>query len=172
MIQKIQKQFLSAFTLIEVLVVTALISIMSAILLVDFGSGRITQQLEGSARVVVSAVREAQNFALTGHQGVAGTDPCAYEVAWSGTTYTLTYEYKDGAGVCSQSQLLNTSTLADGISFLGASGNVSFAPPHAVMTPATTATIVLSKAGSDHAVCVCSSGLINNTVGNSCTGSC
>lgn len=156
-----------AFTLIELLVTVAIVSIVSGVLLVSSGNNRSTEQLENAARQVVGAFREAQNYALTGYQGVANTDPCRFTVAWSGTGYTTTYSYKDGAGACTQTAGLRSYQLGDGVVFSG-TGSVYFTLPHATLVPAANVTIALTKAGSTHVVCVSASGLINNYDGTSC----
>lgn len=157
-----------AFTLIEVLVVLAILSIMSSVLLFDYSSGRVTQELEGTAREVASAFREAQNYALTGYQGVASTNPCRFVVAWSGSAYTTTYWYKDGSGACTLSTVLRSYTLGSGVVFSG-TGNFYFTLPHASVSFAgASLPVALSKAGSNYVVCTYQSGLINHFSGTTC----
>lgn len=167
--EKIKKNILRAYTLIEVVAVMAIISIVSSVILVNVRSSRIPRELESNARLVVSVFREAQNYALTGHQGVVGTDPCGYEVWWNGVAYGTTYHYKSG-GVCNPTPTFSLAayTLQSGVSFSGAGSSVTFAPPHAVMNPTTDVTVTLTKAGSSHVVCVRASGLINNNAGAAC----
>ncbi len=157
-----------AFTLIELLIVIAILSTLSTIMLVDFGGSRTNQELDEAAREVASAFREAQNYALTGYQGVSNTIPCRYDVSWANTAYLLTYFYKNGAGVCNQSAVVRTYTLRKGIAFTGA-GNFSFSPPHAVVSfAAVSVPVTVSKAGISYTVCTYNSGLINHTAGNAC----
>lgn len=161
------RKTLSAFTLIELLVTVAIVGIVTSALLVSSGNNRTTEQLENSARQVAGAFREAQNYALTGYQGVTGTDPCRFTVAWSGTGYTTTYSYKDGAGACTQTASLRSYQLADGVAFSG-TGSFYFTLPHATIVPANNVTVSLTKAGSTHVVCVSATGLINNFDGTTC----
>ncbi len=161
------RKTLAAFSLIELLVTVALISILSGVILAVSGNDRTSEQLENSARQVAGAFREAQNYALTGYQGVTGTDPCRFTVAWSGTGYTTTYSYKDGAGACTQTASLRSYQLADGVAFSG-TGSFYFTLPHATIVPANNVTVSLTKAGSTHVVCVSATGLINNFDGTTC----
>lgn len=160
--------FLPAFTLIEILVILAIVGILSTIMLVDFGSSRVTQELEGSAREVAGAFREAQNYALTGYQGVTGSDPCRFDVTWGASAYTTVYWYKDGAGDCTQSSLLRSYTLRNGIVFSGV-GTYHFTLPHAAVSfGGASLPVTLTKAGVAYTVCTYANGLINHYAGASC----
>ena len=67
------------FTLIEIMVVMAIIGIVTAVTIVSFGSGKERKAVEGQARKVAAAIREMQNYALTGKQ--IGTNvPCKFGV--------------------------------------------------------------------------------------------
>ena len=158
---------IAAFTLIELLVTVAIVSIATGVLLVSSGNNRTSEQLENAARQVAGAFREAQNYALTGYQGVTGTDPCRFTVAWGGTSYSTTYSYKDGAGACTQTSSLRSYQLGDGVVFSG-TGSFYFTLPHATIVPAANVTVPVVKGGSTHVVCVSSTGLINNYDGSSC----
>ncbi len=159
------KTNLFAFTLIELLVVVAIMGIAATIILVDWSGARTKQQLDTSAREVEALIREGQNYALTGFQRVAGSEPCAFRVTWGGSDYSLTYRYKS-AGACTQSLVLQSYTLANGITFSAAS-SVDFTLPHGDFSGATR-TIVLSKLSTFHTVCVYTNGLINNIPGAAC----
>jgi len=56
----------NGFSLVELVIVMAIISIMTAVGLVSLQSSRTATQLEASGREVAAAIREAQNNALTG----------------------------------------------------------------------------------------------------------
>ena len=129
--KKIQKN-LQGMTLVELLVVTAIIGIASSIILVDWGDDRTVQDLATATRNVEVAVREAQSYALTGYQGLANTQPCRFLFSWNGSVYTIDYMYKDGAGVCNQVQnpTLRTYSLLGGVSFI-TGWSLSFSLPHA-----------------------------------------
>lgn len=157
-----------AFTLIEVLITVTLLGILSTVMLVSFGSGRINQELEGAAREVAGAFREAQNYALTGHQGVSGTDPCRFTVSWGGTSYSTTYFYKDGSGNCTQFSVIRSYVLRNGVVF-GSSGSYYFTLPHATVSfVGANLPVSVTKAGVSYVVCSYASGLINHYTGSSC----
>ena len=163
------RQTKRAFTLIEILITLTIISLVSTALLVNFNSSdRIGRELEGSAREVASAFREAQNYALTGYQGVAGTDPCRFDVSWGGSTYGTVYRYKDALGACTRSAALRSYELRNGIVFSGA-GSFYFTLPHAdVSFGAESQPVGITKAGSGSTICVYRSGLINHFTGATC----
>lgn len=159
---------MKAFTLIEIMIVLTILGILSSMLLADFSGSRVNQELEGAAREVAGAFREAQNYALTGYQGVANTDPCRFDVSWGGSTYTITYLYKDGAGVCGTPTVIRSYTLRSGAVFSGA-GSYNFTLPHAVMSfGGVSLPVIVTKASHSYVVCSYSSGLINHYIGASC----
>lgn len=167
--QKTSKNF-KAFTLIEALIVVAIIAIVTAIILVSYSNSRTAQQLESAAREVEAAVREAQSYALTGYQGVVATDPCRFEVAWSGSTYSVTYWYKDTNDNCNRSLVLGSYAVRNGVAFTSG-GSFYYTPPYATASFAGTnasQAVVLTQSSSWQVVCVYANGLINNRTGASC----
>lgn len=83
---KIRQRFLSGsraysagFTLIEVLITTAIISIITAVSLVFVGNLREQGAVDGVSRQVAAAIRETQNYALTGRNiRAVGEVPCLF----------------------------------------------------------------------------------------------
>lgn len=164
---------LKAFTLIEILIVIAIIMIMSAVILTNYSSSRSAEQLESAAREVEAAVREAQSYALTGYQGVVGTDPCRFQVTWSGSSYSVTYWYKNSVtDACDRSLVLGSYAVRNGVTFNSGS-NFYYTPPYATAVfsppppPPTGLPIVLRQASTYHTVCVYARGVINNRTGQS-----
>jgi len=158
------KKNLPAYTLIEMLVVLAIIGITSTILLVDWSGNRTIQYLDSSGGEVQAIVRSAQNYALTGVQGVAATQPCSFRIQWSGSSYQIMYYYKNG-GACGQLSTLSSYTLANGVTFDSA-GSFDFTVPYATVSGSQT--IPLVKLGVNHVVCVYTSGRINHVTGPTC----
>jgi prepilin-type N-terminal cleavage/methylation domain-containing protein len=157
-----------AFTLIEVMVVVAIIGIMAGIVIIPLGNGRIERELEANAREFVGVVREAQNYALTGRQAVAGTDPCRFHMSWSGSNYTLTYWYKDAGGTCNQTSPMAAYTLKNGVVF-GNSDTLYFTLPHANLDFSTGSRgATLTKQSISHIACVYADGRISDQSGASC----
>lgn len=161
------KKSLSAFTIIEMVVVLAIIGIITVIMLRDWSGGRTTQQLDSAGREVEAVVREAQNYALTGSQGVPGTEPCQFQITWGGAGYTTIYWYKNAAGACNQQLAgFRSYTLKNGVTF-SAGGSFSFSLPHAGVVGGSQ-TILLTKSGASQVVCVSASGLISTQSGANC----
>lgn len=160
---------LRAFTLIEIAVVVAIIGILSSLLFSGFSSGRSAKAVETNAREFVGIVREAQNYALTGKQLIAGTDPCGYVVDWSGASYTMTYKYKNAGGACSQSSIVTTYSLKGGASF-SATGSLEFGLPHGVIVGLASGSraVVFTKSGVTHVACVYFNGRMLDQAGSTC----
>lgn len=156
---------LRAFTLLELLIVVAILGIISSILLVDSSGYRTTQHLDSAGREVEAVIRGAQNAALAGVQVAAADKPCGFRVTWGGSAYSVTYRYKDGAGACNQSSVFSTHALANGVSFSNA-GNFEFVLPYGAVT--ANQTILLSKLAVFQAVCTYMDGRIITRSGNTC----
>lgn len=163
--KRTMKKNLVALTLIEMLVVVAIIGITSSIVLVDWSGNRTVRYLDNAAQEVEGVVRSAQNSALTGAQGVVGTQPCRFRVSWGGSTYSILYYYKDGSGMCNQTSPLGSYTLTSGVTFSSV-GNFEFTVPHA--TVSANQTILLTKLGVRHVVCVYTSGRVDHVAGATC----
>lgn len=150
------------FTLIEILITVTIVGIASAITLVNLNSGRTDRELEAAAREFASGIREAQNYALTGKQIVINTNPCRYQMSWSGGQYTLTYWYAAAGGSCAapSSSTMATYTLKGGVAFVGALDGVWYKPPHAANDIVASKLIILSKGGRFHSVCLYKNGRV------------
>lgn len=105
------------FTLSELLIVIAIISIMTVVSLTYLGQNKKSRDLENSTRELTAAFREAQNDALTGKTLDANNYPCFYRLKIeSRTAYSLSYFYhvKGDPAVpdCSNPSLLGTRNIA------------------------------------------------------------
>jgi len=157
----------AGFTLIEVLIVLSIVSIMAVVSIVSLGNGRTERELETNARAVASAIREVQNYALTGRQIVAGTDPCGFRVSWSGATYSTDYMYKNGA-VCNRTSSIASYTLKNGVVFI-TSDVLTFSLPHAALSfSGGSKAAILSKQSTSSVVCVYADGRITDQRGSAC----
>lgn len=146
-----------AFSLIELLVVVAIIGIMTSIVLVSTNSSKNRKDVETAAFFVSSIVREAQTRALTGKQHTANTTPCSYRITWGGSQITSAYIYKVGGGSCGSSSTINSVTLPSGVMFSG-SGSVDFVLPHGSVASAQVLT--LQKGSVTQVVCIQTNGRI------------
>jgi prepilin-type N-terminal cleavage/methylation domain-containing protein len=156
-IPKIKKACLSArkgFTLIELVVVIAIIGIVSALMLTALSASRNSSELESSATEVITALREAQNYALTGRE--ISVDCNLYRMSFNGSDYILK-NTGTGAGTCT---LLQDYKLKNGVTFVGSS-NVDFEAPHAIKTGALS--VGLTKGGKNYYVCINSAGVITKS---------
>ncbi len=167
------------FTLIEVLVVVAIIGIASAIILVSIGNGRTQKQVEGDARRLVGMLREIQNDALSGKQVVLGRISCAFVFPPSASAETIispTYRYRNGASCASTlSDDLPSLNLTPGVSISVANAGVSFVVPWGEVWDgsltarlASTVQYTLVKSGVTWSVCVYPGGRIEEIAGASC----
>lgn len=128
------------FSLIELVIVMAIISIMTAVGLVSLQSNKVTIQLEAAGREVAAAIREAQNNALNGKNASSTGTICkeyyfnytvnstSYSVTCTGGSYPVSYNLKTPI----------TFSTGGSINFSIPSGNVSAA-----------ANIKLTKGGSN-----------------------
>lgn len=162
------KKNLRGFTFVEVMMVMAIIGIMAGMVVVSFTKNRVERELETNAREFAGVVREAQNYALTGKQFVAGTDPCGFMVNWDGSSYTLTYKYKGANEVCNQTSLIATYALKNGVSFSGSNADVYFDVPHATLNFNGIKSVQFTKSSKNHTVCIYADGRISDQPGINC----
>ena len=162
---------LRGYTLIELLMVIAITSIVSTVIINSFSTSRIKGDLDAAGREVVTIMRQAQNDALTGRQYIANKQPCRFQVSWDTSTYTNTFWYLDASGVCNTSSVIKSYTLKNNTVF-SSTDNLYFTPPHgtAFFTNAAAASSAteITKEGSSQVVCVYATGLINSYVGSTC----
>jgi prepilin-type N-terminal cleavage/methylation domain-containing protein len=145
-----------AFTLIEVMIVVAIIGIVSAMMLVSFSGRRQTRNLEGAVREVMATLREAQNYALSGRAGAISENNTYYGVQIApATSYSI---------VASSGTIANY-TLKSGVTFSSGATTVSFTLPRGEVLVgggplAGSYRISLTNAGSNRYLCVYSTGRI------------
>jgi len=151
------KKVARGFTLIEVVVVMAIISILTSIVITGITSTNRTQrELEINAREFEGILREAQNYALTGKQANTSGNTCSFKVSWTApSTYQLI------AVACgtapTENKIIATYTLKNGVTF-SSSTSVSFDLPWGKKSGATS--LQFSKASRNYSVCISSEGKI------------
>lgn len=152
------------FTLIEVVIVIAIIGITSALVLVTLSGQRQARNLERAAREVMATLREAQNYALSGRAGAINENNTYYGVNINaGVSYS----------VVSSSGTIGSYTLKNGATFTSAS-LVRFLLPRGDVYIGGTALsgshrISLTNAGLNRHLCVYSTGRI---LDNGTSGTC
>ena len=172
-----KQQKLSGFTLIELMVSMAILSIMVTATIISMGGAKTKQEVEGAARQVAAAIREAQNYALTGKNiGSSGDVPCRFRLAATGTSsFTIQQkEFSSGScGIDSGSPL--TYSLLAGVTV--STNNVSFDVPRGEvfndalgeLDGTDEVDFAVSKSGSTAHVCVYPFGRIEEKpIGGSC----
>lgn len=158
---EIGKRSIRAFTLIEMVIVIAIVGIMTSMIIVSLGTGRTQREVETNAREFASILKEAQNYALTGKQVGSGVT-CSFNVTWSGSAYHLDAIAKSGSTCTGSSTFVATYALKQGVVFQD-SGSVSFSLPWAVTTAET---VRLTKSSSTYTVCLNSSGSVVDYAGS------
>ncbi len=166
------KNFKKGFTLIELLIVIAIIGIMTSALFLSMSKSGTTNALKVASRQLAGALRETQNYALTGKQKEADLYPCAFKLSVEsgddGVYYKIDYA----------SRLINESCGEDGYEFetfatpvklvgierVRTGEDVIFTVPHAKYTVTdqdqTESEYILEKKGKEYKVIVYSSGRI------------
>lgn len=167
------KKNLKGFTLIEIIVVMAIISIVSGMVIVSLTDSRVKRELETNAREFVGVVREAQNYALTG-KIITGASipvtavPCYFGVSWRSDldNYKISYIYKnsdtDTCDVNGSSYSVATYAMKNGAE-ISSDGSLFFRLPHANFSGNTS--VEFTKKGIIHKVCIFSDGRISDRPG-------
>ncbi len=91
MIQKNKK----GFSLIELMIVIAIMAIMAAIMLSMNSKSKIRLELETAMREVASGIRSAQNDALAGRRN-ANLSPCHFDFKLGANLYNVEGEFYNG----------------------------------------------------------------------------
>lgn len=167
------------FTLIEIVIVIAIIGIASSIVLATVSNGRTRAQVEGDARRLSGMLRDLQNNALSGEQIVLGRISCGFSLppsAAGAITIVPTYLYRNGATCAATlSDVLPAFSLSPGVSISAANGGVRFVVPWGKVWDGTGAAplaapvqYTLAKSGVVWSVCVYPEGRIEEAVGAGC----
>ncbi|MFC1645011.1 Tfp pilus assembly protein FimT/FimU [Patescibacteria group bacterium] len=144
------------FTLLEVLVVTAIILIMTVSILATLNSNKLDRELESAGDQTYSAIREAQNYALTGKETAPGCD--VYSFSFSDDRYIISNKESDGT----ECAFRTVGELKNSVQFAG-SGSIDFSVPHGDVNVETVESIGLSKSGKTYNVCVYNVGAVTRT---------
>jgi len=160
------------FSFMEVMMVVAIIGILSSVSLVSLSNSREKKDVETAAREVVAAIRETQNYALTGKQPVATDFPCFYRFSptQNSETYTINYNYHISGTNCVTPAPIDSSlaygsyALKNRVTFSVVS-NISFSVPFAVTSGGR---IVITKGSNNYTICVNSAGKISELSGTVC----
>jgi type II secretory pathway pseudopilin PulG len=110
----------------------AVLSIMAAVTIVSMGGSKTRQEVEGAARQLAAAIRETQNYALTG-KNITSTNTnraCRFSVASTVNTASFSIKQANVSGAsCGALAVATTYSLQNGVQFSVASREVSFDVP-------------------------------------------
>lgn len=163
----------------EIMLVMAIIGTMSAMVFTSLQSGKERKAVEGEARKVAAAIREVQNYALTGKQ-INGQVPCRFvvsQISIGDTSLPLKEVHRTGASCAAGTsaptlmpdmtvRLLNGVTFANDVNF-----EFSFTVPRGELNPNGNATPInmrLSKGSTTYSVCVYPGGQVKDVSGAAC----
>lgn len=169
----------NGFTLVEIMLVMAIIGVMSAMVFSSLRSGKEQKAVEGEARRVASAIREVQNYALTGKQ-ISGQIPCRFgvgSIAIGNTSMVLRESHRTGsscsAGASADAAIPGmTVSLSNGVRFTAdVNASFFFTVPRGELNPNGNATPIglrLGKGSTTYSVCVYPGGQVKDVMGASC----
>jgi prepilin-type N-terminal cleavage/methylation domain-containing protein len=136
------------FSLIELMVVVAIVGIMISVTLISMNATREKKAVETAAREVAAVVREAQTYALTGKGLQNQLTSCKFTFNW-GNIANTDYRITD----CKTA----IYTLKNGVVFLN-SGTIDFNVPFSMLPGASTITV--QKGSSSYNICIYTSGIV------------
>lgn len=108
-----KKRNKTGFTLIEVIIVIAIIGIMTAISIVSLRGGKTSNNLETSRREVASIIKLAQSYALQG-KITGGNTPCGFGVRFTDSNSYELFYIVPGSGSCSDKNSSSASRRCSG----------------------------------------------------------
>ncbi len=164
------------FTLIELMVVIAIIGIVMSILLVSFSRERDQRAVRVTAHLVVSAIRDTQNNALIGRK-IDDRRPCTFYVNVGANSSDRTadvYDPSDASASClsgfDSGVLISRTDFEGGAVVSTPPGVISFSVPHGVVTHSifssngTVVRIPITQGSAQGVVCLYKSGRVDSFV--------
>ncbi|MCK4635441.1 MAG: type II secretion system protein [Candidatus Moranbacteria bacterium] len=166
------KFFKKGFTLLELLIVVAIIGIMTSALFIAMARGGVSNALKVASRQLAGAIRETQTYALTGKQRESDLYPCAFrfsiEPETDGVYYKIDYIPRSINEQCGEVSPV-FEIFAEPVKFASVEnvtgGDIIFTVPHAHYTSPDPAMeeqteFIIEKRGQEYKVIVYSSGRI------------
>ncbi len=156
------KKYLRGYTLVEMVVVIAIVGVVSTFLVASFVGSQATWALDASSRELTAILRQAENSAATGRYIDASKVPCLYGVDKASTNqYVLYYKYRTGTDCTSVSARVNimTYTLRGGATFQSFASPIEYSLPRGDLNGNTVITLADAPAASLN-VCISQSGMV------------
>lgn len=155
---------MQGFTLLELIVVVAIIGIMTSVGLASLSSSRRQIALKTAQDEVTSAIKLAQSYALQGKIPSSGDIACAYGFEFLDNDINSEYQifyYRKVGGICdtSDKREIERNNLKNGVSLTSpfSSSSVYFNMPSADMIPNSGIVLTLD---SSKTITISSSGLV------------
>ncbi len=125
---------LHGFTLIEMVIVIAIIGILSAMTLASFSGKRSERGIDRASQELAAALREAQSYAQAGRSTNANEDNCSYGVQIaSATAYHIVNNFRV-AGACTGLGTIVSYRLKEGAGFTSGATTIGFTLPRGEVT--------------------------------------
>lgn len=100
-----------AFTLIEMVIVIAIIGVVSSIVITTLSANRIGRELDRHIHVLAGTLREAQNYALTGRSADLNQENCYFGLRFVDDSQYQLLSYYRSSGNCDNANVLMTTNL-------------------------------------------------------------
>jgi prepilin-type N-terminal cleavage/methylation domain-containing protein len=154
--------FGKGFSLVEIIIVIALMAVMTAVLFASQVGDKTQEDVATSARQVAAQLRALQNEALNGKQ-IGEISACyfKFETAGNETGYTISYNDCSNSLIDGSSQWIELGSGRQNV-FISSAVNMYFSAPWGQVSTASSLIILTSKNDSSKqaSVCVCNSGNI------------
>lgn len=168
--QKNNKIFRKGLTLIELIIVIAIIGIMTAVTYVSLRNLKPTKKAEVSAREIGALLRQVQNDAVSGKM-IGGTTACRFVLYLanngSNLNYSGRYVFGQDAAACNangQTQYMSGSV--SGVN-VDSTKTISYFVPHGDVTGGGKILLTTTDGSSrQYTVCVNSRGNVEERFGN------
>lgn len=92
-------KYYRAVTLVEMMVVIAIIGIITGVTIVSFQSGKSSSRLQAAQREVAATIKLAQSYALQG-KAQGGVTPCGYGFRFSDSSHYEIFYNPSGGSTC------------------------------------------------------------------------
>jgi prepilin-type N-terminal cleavage/methylation domain-containing protein len=150
----------NGFTLIELMIVAAIVGILSVMMLVSLRDSREKKAVEVAGRQVAAVMRATQNYAVSGRIEDADRIPCTFQfIVDSSQTYRVIYTYHAPQSTsCSGSDEIATYYVEDGVS-VSPNQTITFAMPHGSTSSAHV--VRVQKGSAVQNICIDASGRVH-----------